>query len=86
MAHYFNDRLIVFIGNPKRCSRKEARDALIAAGGIVDERITMFTHFAVAFEDAEKTKVYQKAAEHDEHGRASRRLVQRSTPRLGLTL
>ena len=68
MAHYFNDRLIVFIGNPKRCSRKEAKDALIAEGGIVDERITMFTHFAVAFEGAEKTKVYQKAAEHDEHG------------------
>ena len=68
MAHLFENKLFVFIGNPTRYSRKEARDALIAVGGIVDERITMFTHFAVVFEGAEKTKVFQKAAEHDEHG------------------
>ena len=68
MAHYFDGRLIVFIGNPTRCSRKEARDAVTVAGGVVDEKITMYTHFAVAFEGAEKTKVYQKAVEHDEHG------------------
>ena len=68
MAHPFKDKLFVFIGNPKRCSRQAARSELINVGGVVDERITTFTHYIVAFEGAEKTKVYQKAVDYDNYG------------------
>ncbi len=68
MPHPFQDKLIVFIGNPKRGTRQEARDALSIIGGVPDERITMFTHYIVAFNGANKTKVYRKAVEHDEYG------------------
>lgn len=68
MAHPFADKLFVFIGNPVRCSRKTARDALVAVSGVVDERITVFMHYAVAFSGAEKTKIYEKAFERDKYG------------------
>ena len=68
MSHPFTDKLFVFIGNPTRCSRQVAREALTAVGGVIEERITTFTHYIVAFAGAEKTKVYQKAVEHDKYG------------------
>jgi len=68
MEHPFSDKFFVFIGNPKRCSRKDARNALGEVNGVIDERITTFTHYVVAFEGAEKTKVYQKAVEYDKYG------------------
>ena len=67
MPHPFTDKLFVFIGNPTRCSRQAAREALSAVGGVIEERITTFTHYIVAFAGAEKTKVYQKAVEHDRY-------------------
>jgi len=66
--HPFTDKLFVFTGNPTRCSRQAAREALTAVGGVIEERITTFTHYIVAFAGAEKTKVYQKAVEHDKYG------------------
>ena len=68
MAHPFEDKLFVFIGNPTRCSRIEARSSLASVGGIIDERITTFTHYIVAFEGAEKTKVYKKASDYANYG------------------
>ena len=68
MPHPFTDKLFVFIGNPTRCSRQAAREALSAVGGVIEERMTTFTHYIVAFAGAEKTKVYQKAVEHDRYG------------------
>ncbi|MCL1878024.1 MAG: hypothetical protein FWF80_04135 [Defluviitaleaceae bacterium] len=64
MANHFTDKLLVFIGKPSRCSRQKARESLTAVGGVLDERITMFTHYIVAFSGAEKTKAYQKAAKY----------------------
>ena len=61
MAHPFQDKLIVFIGMPVRCKRKEVRDALVAVGGVPDEKITAFTKFVVAFDGAESTKAYKRA-------------------------
>ena len=37
-------------------------------GGVTDDRISTFTDYIVAFNGAEKTKSYQKAAFHDLHG------------------
>ena|GEM_PF-1590688 len=68
MSHPFENKLFVFIGNPTRCSRQAARDALNAVGGVADERITTFTHYIVAFNGADRTKVFQKAIKHDEYG------------------
>jgi predicted thioesterase len=68
MAHNFTDKLFVFIGNPERCSRQAARDALAAVGGVVTDRLTVFMHYAVAFPGAETTKVYEKAFERDKYG------------------
>lgn len=71
MAHIFTDKIIVFIGSPKRCDRQAARDALVSVGGIPDGRITAFTNYAVAFnriEHSKKTKAYQKAVEYDKKG------------------
>ena len=68
MPHPFENKLVVFIGNPIRCTRQEARDALDEVGGVPDERITTFTHYVVAFSGAERTKVYQKAVGHDKYG------------------
>ena len=68
MPHPFTDKLFVFIGNPARCSRQAAREALTSVGGVIEERITTFTHYVVAFVGTEKTKVYQKAVEHDKYG------------------
>lgn len=65
MAHPFKDKLVVFIGSPRLCTRQAARDALIAVGGIPDERITAFTNYVVAFNQAEKTKAYQKALKYE---------------------
>lgn len=68
LAHHFTDKLFVFIGNPTRCSRQTARESLTAVGGVLDERIIMFTHYVVAFSGAEKTKTYRKAAEYAGYG------------------
>ena len=66
--HPFKDKLFVFIGQPTRCSRQAARDALNKVGGVTEERITTFTSYIVAFNGAEKTKAYQKAEYHDKYG------------------
>ena len=68
MPHPFADKLFVFIATPVRCSRQSARDALTAVGGVVDDRMGVFTHYAVAFSGAEKTKVYEKATKYDKLG------------------
>ena len=60
MSHPFRDKIVVFIGKPTRCTRQEARDALFAVGGIIDENISTFVNYVVAFRDAEKTKKYKK--------------------------
>jgi hypothetical protein len=68
MSHPFQDKLLVLIGNPTRCSRQEVREALSKVGGVADERITTYTHYVVAFKGAENTKVFEKAKRHDEYG------------------
>jgi len=68
MSHPFKDKIFVFIGNPARCSRQEARDALTEVGGVTGDRIGTFTHYIVAFNGAERTKAFQKAKEHDRLG------------------
>ena len=68
MAHPFQDRLVVFIGTPQRCTRQAARDALIAVGGIPDAKIVCFTSFVVAFGRADTTKVYQHALKFERDG------------------
>ena len=64
MSHPFQDKIIVFIGKPTCCTRQEARDALFAVGGIIDENISTFVTYAVAFSGAEKTKKYKKAQDY----------------------
>ena len=56
MSHPFQDNIFVFIGKPTRCTRQAAQDALFAVGGVIDENITTFTKYAVAFSGAEKNK------------------------------
>jgi len=68
MAHPLQDKLFVFIGTPKRCTRQAARDALIAAGGITDNGITAFTDYVVAFDHDGKTKIYKKALNCSQKG------------------
>jgi len=68
MAHPFEDKLFAFIGNPKRCTRREAREALDAVGGVTDESISTFTEFVVAFEHDGKTKKYAKAVKDSNNG------------------
>lgn len=68
MAHPLQDKLVVFIGTPRRCTRQAARDALTAIGGIPDESITAFTNYVVACERADGTKKYKKALEYDRSG------------------
>jgi len=68
MSHPFEDKLFEFIGNPKRCTRREAREALDAVGGVTDERILSFTDYAVAFEHDGKTKKYAKAVKDSDKG------------------
>jgi hypothetical protein len=41
---------------------------LTEVGDITDDRIGVFTHYVVAFNDAETTKVFQKAKERNSHG------------------
>ena len=65
MSHPFQDKIVVFIGTPERCSRQAACDALVAVGGVTDERITAFANYVVAFSGAEKTKAYQRARKYD---------------------
>ena len=64
MAHPFQDKLICFIGIPIRCTQQVARDALIAVGGVIDENISAFVNYAVAFTDAKKTKNYSMALKY----------------------
>ena len=68
MSHQFADKLFVFIGTPIRCSRQAARDALAAVGGVWEERFSVYTHYTVAFNGAERTKLYEKAKERDGYG------------------
>jgi hypothetical protein len=68
MAHIFSDKLFVFIGKPTRCARQQVRDMLTDVGGVPEGRFSVYTHFAVAFEGAEKTKLYEKAIERDRYG------------------
>ena len=68
MPHPFADKLFIFIGNPTRCSRQSARDALVNVGGVPEERYSVYTHYTVAFSGAEKTKLYEKAVERDRFG------------------
>jgi hypothetical protein len=68
MSHPFEDKLFAFIGNPKRCSRRQAREALDAVGGVTDERILSFTEYVVAFEHDGKTKKYAKAVKDSNKG------------------
>jgi NAD-dependent DNA ligase len=65
MEHPFKDKLVTFIGTPLRCKRQEARDALIAVGGLPDDSITAFTNYAVAFNRADGTKLYQRAVKYE---------------------
>jgi hypothetical protein len=64
MAHPFHDKLIVFIGSPRRCTRREAREEVMAVGGVPDDGIAAFTSFVVAFDRAEEKKAYKKAFEY----------------------
>ena len=66
--HPFQDKLFVLIGNPERCTRQAARDALFAVGGVVDERITVFTDYVVSFQHNKMLKVYQQAVTDDRKG------------------
>jgi hypothetical protein len=64
MPHPFQDSIVVFIGKPIRCTRQAAQDALFAVGGIIDENISTFVNYAVAFSGAENTKKYSKALKY----------------------
>jgi hypothetical protein len=68
MAHPFKDKLVAFIGTPLRCTRQEAREALVAVGGVPDDDITTFTDYAVAFNRSEGTKVYARAFKNAKYG------------------
>ncbi len=68
MAHPFHDKLIVFLGAPRRCTRREAREEVMAVGGVPDDSIAAFTSFVVAFERAEEKKAYKKALEYSNIG------------------
>lgn len=68
MAHPFQDKLIIFIGTPQRCTRREVRDLLETAGGIPYDRVVTFASYVAAFSGAEKTKMYQTALEREEEG------------------
>jgi len=68
ISHGFKDKIFVFIGNPKRCTRQVARDALMAVGGVVDGHIAYFTHYVVAFDNAKTTKLYKLALEREKAG------------------
>ena len=68
MAHPFANKLFVFIGEPERCTRHAARDALDAVGGVTDERINSFTNYVVAFSHNGKSQKYKRAIEDDKQG------------------
>ena len=68
MNHSFENKLFVFIGTPVRCTRQVARDALFAIGGVLDDRISAFTHYVVAFKGSENTRAYSQAYFHDKNG------------------
>jgi len=68
MSHPFENKLFVFIGNPIRCSRREAIDALTTVNGVIEERISTFTDFAVEFYHNGMTKKHKIAVEHDRKG------------------
>jgi hypothetical protein len=68
MEHPFHDKLIVFIGSPRRCTRREAREEVMAVGGVPDDGIAAFTSFVVAFDRAEEKKAYKKALEYSGRG------------------
>jgi hypothetical protein len=61
MKSSVKDKLFAFVGIPALCTRKEAYDELLLAGGIIEDSITTFLHYVVAFPGAEKTVRYRKA-------------------------
>jgi len=65
MSHPFENKLFDFIGEPIRCSRRDAREALAAVGGVTDERISTFTEYAVSFSHDGKSKKYAEAVKRD---------------------
>jgi len=68
MAHPFENKLFIFIGRPQSCTRQVARDALFSVGGVLDDRISAYTHYVVAFSGSESTRVYSQAYYHDKYG------------------
>ena len=68
MAHPFKDKTVAFIGTPLRCNRQEARETLVAVGGIPDDSITSFTDYAVAFNRSDGTKVHSRALKNAGYG------------------
>jgi len=66
--HPFKDKLFIFIGYPIRSTRQEARDELFAVGGILNDSMTTFVSYIVAFKGAEKTVKYQKALKLQQQG------------------
>jgi NAD-dependent DNA ligase len=68
MSHPFRNKRCAFIGVPRSCTRYEAREELLAVGGIISEEITTFLHFVIAFSGAEKTVKYKKALKYAEKG------------------
>jgi hypothetical protein len=68
MAHPFEDKTVAFVGTPLRCKRQEAREALVAVGGVPDDNITAFTDYAVTFNRSDGTKVYARALKNARYG------------------
>ena len=68
ISHPFEDKVFAFIGDPVRCSRREAYEALAAVGGILDDRISTFTEYVVEFKHNGKTKKYAKALSDNKKG------------------
>lgn len=68
MSHPFENKLFAFIGTPVRCTRRQACEALDVVGGVVDERISSFTEYVVAFQHDGKSKKYAKAVKEDSRG------------------
>jgi len=68
MSHPYENKLFAFVGEPIRCSRREAREALDAVGGVTDERISTFTEYVVEFNHNGKSKKYARAVDDDKKG------------------
>ena len=67
MVDCFKGKRCVFMGSAQYCERKGARDELVAVGGIIDNDVTSFTDFVIAFKGAEKTKKYEKVMRYEKN-------------------